>query len=125
MPAVEACYALGFVLWGDTGLVKGRVTWMFQLSFSQPFVVVYSPIADKLDLRDSGNGLEVGVKDRFLGTPGLVVPVAVALGLGIECLRSVVRIFAYISGSCRITLVKAYCCSGVRTTSRNKRASCC
>jgi len=124
VPAVEPCYSIGFVLWGDAGFVECRVAWVFEFGFRESFVVVYSPVADELDLGYSRDGFEIGVEDGFLGAPGLVVPVAVAFGFRIECLKFILGIIAYIDGSC-ITFVNAYCCSGVRTTSRNKRASCC
>ena len=60
---------------------------MFEFGFSESFVVVYGPVADELDLRDSRDGFEIGVEDGFLGAARLVVPVAVAFGLRIECLR--------------------------------------
>ena len=87
MPAVEPRYAVGFVLRGDAGLVECRVAWVFEFGFGESFVVVYSPVADELDLGDSRDRFEIGVEDGFLGAPGLVVPVAVAFGLRIECLR--------------------------------------
>jgi len=86
VPAVEPRYAVVFVLRGDAGLVECRVAWVFEFGFGESFVVVYSPVADELDLGDSRNGLEIGVENRFLGAPRLVVPVAVAFGLRIECL---------------------------------------
>ena len=88
MPAVEPRYTVGFVLRGDAGLVECRVAWVFEFGFGESFVVVYSSVADELDLGYSRDGFEIGVEDGFLGAARLVVPVAVAFGLRVECLPS-------------------------------------
>ena len=63
VPSVEASVTLGSVLWGNFGLVKTGVLGVLQLGFGKTFVVVNGAISDELDLRNSRDRLEVGVKD--------------------------------------------------------------
>jgi hypothetical protein len=87
MPAIEPGDTFSFILGGDAGLVECSVARVFELGFSESFVIVNHAIADKLDLWDSGNGLKVRVEDGLLGAFSLVVSVSIALGFGIKRLR--------------------------------------
>lgn len=90
MPAVEAREVVLF-RGRDDGLVECGVGGVFQFRGGEAFVVVDCAVADELDLRDAGDGLEVGVEDGFLGAFGFVVAVAVALGGGVESLERRVK----------------------------------
>ena len=79
VPAVEAGVALLGVLLRDDSLVEGGVRGVLELGFGEAVVVVDNTVADKLDLGDAGDSLEIGVEDRLLGLAGLVVTVAVVL----------------------------------------------
>lgn len=87
MPAIEPRDTFGFVLRGDAGLVERSVAWMLELSFCKSFMVVDRAVANELDLWDSGNGLQVRMKDGLLGILSLVVSVSIVLSFGIKCLR--------------------------------------
>lgn len=47
--------------------MESDVRRVFELGFGEAFVVVYCAIADKLDLGDARDGLEIRVEDRLLG----------------------------------------------------------
>lgn len=49
-------------------------------------MVVNCAVANELHLRHTGDCFEVRVEDRLLGALSLVVPVAIVLRFGIECL---------------------------------------
>ena len=86
VPSVEAGVAFRCVLRGDLGLVETGVLGVLQLCFSESFVVVNGTVSDELNLRDSRDRLEVGVKDRFGVLLGFVVAVTVDIALGVESL---------------------------------------
>ena len=138
VPAVEARDA-GCVLCGRDGrLVEGGVGGVFERGGREALVVVDGAVADELDLRDARDRLEVWVEDGLCGGLGLVVAVAVGLGGGVERLWWEGRLgrqrgrFMPASGDDggdgtlggRSTFVNAYCCSGERSASRKRRASC-
>lgn len=90
-------------------------------------MVVDGSVTDELDLRNARDGFEVWVEDGFLLGAGFVVPVAVALAGWVESLEGGFRggfCFSNRLGVYKLTFVSAYCCSGVRSVSRNKRAPC-
>jgi hypothetical protein len=66
--------------------MEGGVRRVFKLGASKAFVVVDDAVPDELNLRDAGYSLEIRVQDRLLGAFGLVVAVAIALGVRIELL---------------------------------------
>lgn len=57
---------------------------MLELSFGQSLVIVDGAIANELNLRNTGNSLEIRMKDRLLSVASLVVSVSIVLGLRIE-----------------------------------------
>ena len=59
---------------------------MFELGFSETFMVVNCTVPDELYLRNAGDCFEIGVKDRLRRIGSLVVSVTIALGLRIKCL---------------------------------------
>ncbi len=59
MPSEETGRSFGFVLGRYTSLVKCCVGRMFQGSVGDAFVVVYGPVANKLNLRYARDSLEV------------------------------------------------------------------
>ena len=125
VPSVEAGVTFGSVLWGDFGLVKTGVLRVLQLCFSKTFVVVNGTVSDELNLRDSRDRLEVGVKDRFAVFLGFVVSVAVGIAIRIESLvEGEVISKTSILGPTRCTFVSLYCSSGERSTFRKSSASC-
>lgn len=65
VPSVESGVTFSCVLGGNLGLVETRVLRMLQLGFGETFVVVKGAVSDDLNLGDSRDRLEVGVKDRF------------------------------------------------------------
>lgn len=86
MPPVEAGVTFRRVLRGDLSLVETGVLRVLQLCFGESFVVVDGTISDELDLRNSRDRLEVGVKDRFGVLLGFVVAVTVGITLRVESL---------------------------------------
>ena len=86
VPSVEASVTLRRVLRGDLGLVETRMLGVLQLGFSQTFVIVNGTVADKLNLRNSRDSLEVRVEDRFAVFLGFVVAVTVGIALRVESL---------------------------------------
>ena len=84
MPTIEARVTLGFVLGRDAGLMERGVGGVLELGFSKPFVVVDGAIANELHLRNAGDCLQVGVEDALLLSLSLLVPMAIALGRGVE-----------------------------------------
>lgn len=127
MPSIEPRDAFLLILGRYARLVESRVGGMFEHRLCEAFVVVDGSVSDELDLRHARDGFEVWVEDGFLLGAGFVVPVAVALAGWVESLEGVFR-----GGFCssnrlgvyKLTFVSAYCCSGVRSVSRNKRAPC-
>jgi len=87
VPSVEASNTLRLVLGRDTRLVECGMAGMLEACFGEPFVVVHHSITYELDLGYRRDGLEVGVEDGLLGFASLVVSMAVALRLRIECLE--------------------------------------
>ena len=78
MPPVEA--GVGEVLLGgDGGGVEGAVVRVAELDVGQPFVGRDEAVADYLDLRLVGDGLEIGVEDGFGSDRGFAAIVAVAV----------------------------------------------
>ena len=59
---------------------------MFEFGFGETFVVVDCTVTDELYLRNAGDSLKVGMKDRLLRIASLVVSVSIALRLRIKCL---------------------------------------
>lgn len=57
---------------------------VLQLGFRKALVVIDGTIADQLNLWDSRNCLQVGVKNRLAVLLGFVVAVAVGVALGIK-----------------------------------------
>ena len=82
---------------------------MFEFGFGETFVVVNCTITDELYLRNAGDSFEVWVKDRLLRTASLVVPVSIALTLGIKCLLVAWISYQYNHEDCNQTFVRAYC----------------
>ena len=123
VPSVETGIPLGFICLGDAGFVEGSVGGVFEGSSSEAFVISHSTVADKLNLGHARDGLEIWVENRLLRRLGLVVAVPIAFGLRIERLNGgdEARLYGEKEG---ITLVSAYCCSGVSVTLRNNSAPC-
>ena len=87
VPSVETGVTFGSVLWGDLGLVETGVLRVLQLGFSETFVVIDGTVSDQLNLRDSRDSLEVGMKDRLGVFLGFVVSVTIGIALRIESLE--------------------------------------
>lgn len=87
VPSIEAGVAFGGVLWGNLGLVETGVLRVFQLGFTETFVVVNGTVSDELNLRNSRDSLEVRVENRFAVLLGFVIAVAVGITLRIESLE--------------------------------------
>lgn len=87
VPSIEAGVAFGGVLGGNLGLVETGVLRVFQLGFTKAFVVVNGTVSDELNLGNSRNRFEVGVKNRFAVLFGFVIAVAVGVTIGIKSLE--------------------------------------
>jgi hypothetical protein len=97
---------------------------VLELGFSEAFMVVNCAVSDELDLGLARDSFEIGVQNRLLGALGFVVAMSIRLGL-MSALRSDLDpSISPTSDSGSNALVKAYCCSGVKVTSRNSSASC-
>lgn len=79
VPAVETGVSLLFVFLGYASLVEGGVRWVLERGGRETLVVVDHAVPDELDLGNTGDGLEVGVENRFLGRLGLVISVSISL----------------------------------------------
>ena len=66
--------------------MESGMTGMFEFGFGETFVVVDCTVTDELYLRNAGDSLKVGMKDRLLRIASLVVSVSIALRLRIKCL---------------------------------------
>ena len=86
MPTIEASVALGCVFWRNLGLVETRVLRVLQLGFSETLVIVDGAISDQLDLGNSRDRLQVGMKDRFGVLLSLVVAVTIGITLWVKSL---------------------------------------
>ena len=86
VPAVEAGVTLVLVFLGYARLVEGGVRGVLERGGRETLVVVDHTVADELDLGDTGDGLEIGVENGFLGRLGLVVAVPIRLCIRVECL---------------------------------------
>ena len=62
------------------------MTGMFEFGFGKTFVVIDCTVTDELYLRNGGDSLKIGMKDRLLRIASLVVSVSIALRLRIKCL---------------------------------------
>ncbi len=123
MPAVEPGGPVRFVLIRDMGLMESLVVRVLELGFRETFMVVDSSVPNQLDLRNTGNSLKIRMEDRQSGFSCLIVPVAIALGSRVKCLAYADQQSDDSIEPLDLTLVMAYCCSGERSTSRNRRAS--
>jgi hypothetical protein len=65
VPTIESRDTSRLVLRRDGGLVKGRVGGMLKRGDLEALVIVYSAVADELDLRYAQNRLEVWMQDGF------------------------------------------------------------
>ena len=63
MPTVETSYAFLLVFFRHASLMESRVRRMFQFRFCEPLVVVDETVADKLNLRNTRNGLQIRMED--------------------------------------------------------------
>ena len=86
VPSVEAGVTFRRVLRGDLSLVETRMLRMLQLGFGEALVIVNGTVSDKLNLRNSGDSLEVRVEDRLGGFLGFVVTMAISIALRVESL---------------------------------------
>lgn len=86
VPSVEPGVTFGCVLWGNLGLVKTGVLRVLQFGFSKAFVVVNGTVPDELNLWNSRDRLQVGVKDRFRVFLGFIVAVTISIALRVESL---------------------------------------
>ena len=57
---------------------------MLQLSLCEALVVIHGPIANQLNLGDTGDGLEVGMEDGLLLALGLLITMTVTLRSRVE-----------------------------------------
>lgn len=89
--------------------MEGRVRRVFQLGLGESFMVVHGPVSDKLDLGDAGNGLQVGVKNGFLGFASLVVSVTVRFGGRVEGLSTGARVWVYLASGMMETKITNLC----------------
>lgn len=64
--------------------MKRRMRRVLELRLREAFVVVHCAVTDELDLRDTRDGLEVGMEDGLLRLPGFVVAMTVRLGGRVE-----------------------------------------
>lgn len=86
VPAVETGISFLFLLLGQASLVKGGVRRVLERGGRETLVIVDHAVSDELDLGNTGNGLEIGVENRFLGRLGLVVSVSISLRFRVKCL---------------------------------------
>ena len=84
MPAIEASVAFSGVLGRDLSLVEAGVLRVLQFRFSETLIVVHGTVSNQLDLRNSGNGLEVRVEYRLAILLSFVVAMTVGIACGIE-----------------------------------------
>jgi len=90
MPSAETGIALDFVFLGDTGFVKSGMGGVFERSSCEAFVISHSTVADELNLGNSGDGLDVQMKNGLLCGINLIVAMCIALRLRIKSLEVVV-----------------------------------
>lgn len=82
MPPEEARVVKILLIW-DNGLVESAVMRVTELSVLETFVGFNEAIANDLDLRLMGDGLEIRVENGFLV---VVLAVAVGVNAGVEAL---------------------------------------
>lgn len=91
LPSVEAGEPSFLILVRNGICVECLVMGVLEFSLGETLVVVDCPVADELHLRYTWNSLEIRMKDRLLRLARLIIPVAVALRVGIEGLGKLVR----------------------------------
>lgn len=87
VPAIEARVSSLLIFGRYARLVEGRVRRVLEHRLGETLVVVDRAVADKLDLRHTGDGLEVWVEDRLFLRASFVIAVPIALAGRVKCLE--------------------------------------